>query len=147
MFACATAYQPHGFTGGYSETQVGENVFRIAFEGNQYTTAVRAADLALLRSADVTLERGYGYFVIASDSSLAITSGRSVKGSGVVTSEPSTINTILCFKERPAGTAVVYEAKTVRAALRAKYELDEIERDQTAAPRTRTIDPYASQDR
>jgi hypothetical protein len=145
--ACATAYQPHGLSGGYSETQLGENVFRVAFEGNGYTSVVRAADLALLRSADVALEHGYGYFIMASDSSVATASGGSVKGSGVVTSQPSTINTVVCFKERPAGAALVYEAKTVRAALRARYDLDEVDRQRSAPARTRPIDPFAPDDR
>jgi len=144
--ACATAYQPHGLSGGYSETQLGENVFRVAFEGNGFTSAVRAADLALLRSADVTLERGYSYFVLASDASVSSATGSSFQGSGFTSSLPSTMNTVVCFKERPAGTALVYEAKTVRAALRAKYDLDGIERRQSAPGRTKPVDPYAVED-
>lgn len=146
-FACATPYQPHGMSGGYSETQLGENVFRVSFEGNGYTSAVRTADFALLRSAEVALAHGYDYFIVTGDASAAITSGGSHKGTGMVTSQPSTITTILCFKERPEGTAVVYEAKVVRAAMRGRYELDEVERRQNAPPRTTPVDPYASQDR
>lgn len=31
MFGCATAYQRVGFSGGFSETQLGENVFQVSF--------------------------------------------------------------------------------------------------------------------
>src|SRR5437764_1386447 len=51
--ACATPYQRHGFTGGFSESQLDENVFRVNFRGNGYTSPERAADFTLLRSAEL----------------------------------------------------------------------------------------------
>ena len=32
--ACATGYHSRGITGGYDEAQLGDNVFRVSFEGN-----------------------------------------------------------------------------------------------------------------
>ena len=64
LVAGCTAYQKQGLTGGFSETQLGENVFQVTFKGNAYTSRERVSDFNLLRSAEITLENGYRYFVI-----------------------------------------------------------------------------------
>ena len=64
LSACATAYQSQGLTGGFDEVQLDTNVYQVNFRGNGFTSAERAADLCLLRSADLTLEKGYKYFAI-----------------------------------------------------------------------------------
>jgi hypothetical protein len=84
--ACATGYGSRGVMFGYSDTQVGENTFRVSFEGNGLTPLAKVSDFALLRSAEVTLDHGYPYFVIVN-------------------------------------ATAVYDAATVRKALRAKYDL------------------------
>ena len=61
---CATAYQPQGMTGGFSETQLDTNVFTVTFKGNGFTDRDKANDFALLRSAELALEHGFKYFVI-----------------------------------------------------------------------------------
>ncbi len=65
LTGCASPYQPIGFGGGFSETQLSENIFQINFRGNGYTSSERAGDFAMLRSAELTLENGYKYFVLA----------------------------------------------------------------------------------
>ena len=50
MQSCATTYQSEGLTGGFSETQLDENIFRVTFYGNGYTGKERVTDFALLRS-------------------------------------------------------------------------------------------------
>lgn len=64
LVGCATTYQPQGFSGGFSESQLDANVFQVTFKGNGYTDRDRANDFALLRSAEIALENGYKYFVI-----------------------------------------------------------------------------------
>lgn len=64
LVGCATAYQQQGLTGGFSETQLDDNVWRVSFKGNAYTSRDRAADFTLLRSAELALDNGYYYFVI-----------------------------------------------------------------------------------
>ncbi len=140
---CATAYQQHGFGGGYSDTQLGENVFQVSFKGNGYTSAERAADFALLRSAELALEHGFPYFSIVSGENSSRRSsyttpttttgsatvvGNTVYGSATttggetyVTVKPSTQNTILGFKTKP--TEFSYESEYVVRALRQKYGL------------------------
>lgn len=61
---CATQYQKQGLTGGFDETQLAPNMYRVSFNGNGYTSVERAANLALLRCADLTLQNGYSYFAV-----------------------------------------------------------------------------------
>lgn len=67
LAACASPYQPEGFGGGYSETQLSENIFKVSFRGNGYTSEDRAADMALLRSAELALENGFKYFAVVDE--------------------------------------------------------------------------------
>lgn len=59
LTACMTPYTSDGLLGGYSETQVAENVWKVSFQGNGYTSRERAENMALLRSAELTLQEGY----------------------------------------------------------------------------------------
>jgi hypothetical protein len=64
LTGCATTYKPQqGFSAGYSDTRLDINVFRVAFRSNAYTSAERAEDLALLRSAEITLQNGFTHFM------------------------------------------------------------------------------------
>jgi hypothetical protein len=62
--ANATGYQSAGADGGYSELQLAPDMFRVAFQGNIYTSQERVADMALLRAAELTLARGAHYFLV-----------------------------------------------------------------------------------
>lgn len=57
LVGCASAYKPEGFGGGFSESQLDTNVFRVSFRGNGFTRAERAEELALLRSAELTVKK------------------------------------------------------------------------------------------
>lgn len=147
---CATKYQPTGFTGGFNETQLGENIFQVTFNGNGYTGRERATDFALLRSAEVTLLNGFRFFIVAGsdkDSSIsayttpststttgsAYRSGNNVYGTArtnttggqtYIVSKPGVSNTIVCFKDKPDTGGLVYDAEFVRKSLKAKYSID-----------------------
>ena len=149
LSGCATAYQPQGLSGGYSETQLGENLFQVSFRGNGYTRSERASDFALLRSAEVTMGNGFRYFIVVEsgkDSSLstyttptqsyttgsAYSYGNTAFGSATTTTyggqtymirKPSTINTILCFTEKPEVAGFVFDAEFVTKSLQQKYGL------------------------
>ena len=62
--ACATKYKPQGFGGGYSSTRLDENVFQVSFRGNAVTSATRAKDFTMLRSAELALQNGFKYFIV-----------------------------------------------------------------------------------
>src|SRR5262245_2261698 len=72
LAACATAtpYQPAAAgagTGayGFSEQQIESNRVRITFRGNTVTDRETVETYMLYRAAEVTLERGHDYFVVA----------------------------------------------------------------------------------
>jgi len=83
LTGCATPYKPDGMMGGFSERQLGEDVFTVTFQGNGYTSDQKARDYLLLRCADVTLAHGSKYFRLvgsANDSkngAMAVASGNS----------------------------------------------------------------------
>jgi hypothetical protein len=71
LAGCATEYQPQGFTGGYSDFLTAPDEAVIAFHGNGFTSGERAAQMAALRCAEVTLEHGYRYFVLVAVSDVS----------------------------------------------------------------------------
>ncbi len=146
--ACATGYHSKGLTGGFSETQLDENVFQVRFNGNAYTSGERASDFTLLRSAELARGHGYGYFVIVQNkggysysayttptqshtTATATTQGNTTNvsantttsgGHTYVYAKPSTLNTIVCFRERPENVqGMVYNAEFVSRSLSQKY--------------------------
>jgi hypothetical protein len=131
LAGCATKYQPEGFTGGYSESQLGDNIFQVSFRGNSYAGHEIESDFALLRSAELTLQNGFRYFVIVrhgKDSSVsAYTTPTQITttpgGETYDISMPSASNTILCFKEKPEGDGLIYDAKLVTQVLKKKYRI------------------------
>ena len=147
---CATAYQSAGFSGGYRDTQLDTNVFRVSFEGNGYTRPDRAEDLALLRSAEITLDNGFSHFAIIDERSReklstfasptqsyttanATAFGNTAYGTAHTTtyggstflvSKPSTTNTIVCFNGKPDIQAFVYDAQFICQSLGQKYSVE-----------------------
>lgn len=147
LAACATPYQPQSLSGGFTETQLDKNVFRVSFKGNGYTNADRAEEMALLRSADLTLRNGFTHFVIVDGKSRAdfgtyttpiqstTTGSASVYGNtaygrttttttggqSFLITRPSTTNTIMCFDGKPEINGLVYDAQFVYNSLAQKY--------------------------
>lgn len=66
LFGCGTEYQAEGLTGGYTDTMTGPNTAVVEFKGNGFTSATEARKLAFRRAAELTLERGYNYFLVES---------------------------------------------------------------------------------
>ncbi len=67
LAACATPYQPRGLSGGFSETRLDTNTFRVAFQGNGFTSRERVEVYLLRRAAELTLEHGADYFVVVDE--------------------------------------------------------------------------------
>jgi hypothetical protein len=59
-----TPFQPLGAEGGYDETRLQENVWRVSFRANAYTSESEVVDYLFLRSAELTRQSGYPYFAI-----------------------------------------------------------------------------------
>lgn len=69
LSACVTKYQPAGLTGGYSEMQLNNNAYQVHFSGNGYTSSNTVKAYLLRRCAELTIEKGYKYFIIKGSSS------------------------------------------------------------------------------
>jgi hypothetical protein len=114
---CAASYGPEGLQGGYSETRLGDNVFRVTFKGNIANKQAETDDLVLLRAAQVAEAHGFDWFVT---SGIAPTGTAASLATNVVGSPASTV-TISAFRIRPETSTVVYDARDVIARLGAKY--------------------------
>ena len=151
LFGCSTPYQQTGFTGGFSETQLDVNAWTVTFKGNGYTDREKVTDFNLLRCSELCLENGYKYFVIVEGreyskegsyttpttsytTGSAYAYGNNVYGSANTQtyggqtyniSKPMSSNTIVCFKEKPAISAMVYNAEFIRNSIREKRGVNE----------------------
>lgn len=97
LIGCATTYQSKGFSGGFSETQLDENIFTVRFNGNGFTSAERASDFTILRSAELALQNGFTHFVIVDANQYTQTSTYKAP-----TTATTTLNT------NTTGTASIY---------------------------------------
>lgn len=70
LSGCATGYQKataFTLTGGYQEKDLGQNVYRVTFGANGYTSQETTQSFWLYRCAQLTLEKGFDGFEILSD--------------------------------------------------------------------------------
>lgn len=65
--SCATPYQSGGMMGGYSESQLNNDTYKVSFTGNAYTSLNKVQNYLLYRCAQLTLGKGYKYFVILTE--------------------------------------------------------------------------------
>lgn len=84
LASCATTtpYGPAHDGLGYTDQQLDANRFRVTFAGNESTERETVENYLLYRAAEVTLERGYDYFVIANRDTSDETSYQQRGGSG-----------------------------------------------------------------
>jgi hypothetical protein len=142
---CATTYQPYSYFGGggYKDVQLGENIFKVTVEANGYTSQSKAADLALLRAAELTAQHDFRYFVVVSvaDTSSGMTYQTPTTTNATVSTRgntaygtaqtyggqtffvvfPTPSLTILCFREKPDIVGPAYEASFVSRSLKTQY--------------------------
>lgn len=150
LAGCSTGYGPSGLTGGYEETQIAPNVWRVSFTGNGFTTPEQTQDFALLRSAELAAKNGYRYFAFASGGVRAnpggvVTSpgysmtsgsasiyGNTISGSSTTFTAPGSAyawtfptanNTVVMFREKPQVEAMIYDAQFICESLGTKYKV------------------------
>lgn len=141
---CVTKYQRQGFSGGYRETMLGTNMFRVVFNGNGYTSPDRIQDFALLRCSELTLNAGYSYFKVLTEddrpsvstwtqNGYASTSGH-ISSSGYFTAEttytpaateniikPRSAYLIRCYSDKP--NFFVFDAHFLKNSITNRYNL------------------------
>lgn len=77
LFGCATAtpYQPdiagQRISGGYSETRLANNRYRVHFSGNTLTSRETVEGYLLYRAAELTVQSGYEWFRITDNTTEA----------------------------------------------------------------------------
>jgi len=59
---CATTYQQHGLTGGYSERKINDSAYVVSFNGNGHATKDRVWYFWIYRCAELTSKQGYSLF-------------------------------------------------------------------------------------
>lgn len=99
--------------GQFSETQLDENVFKVTFKDNSRVPIEKATDLTLQRCAELTLEKGYKYFVIIDPESYTAESKFTAGDQDSPAAEPDSTNIIVCFKEKP-DSDFAYHANSIR---------------------------------
>ena len=69
LAACGTPtpYQPVSDGHGYADQPIETDRYRVTFSGNSLTPRETVENYLLYRAAEVTLERGFDYFVIAEE--------------------------------------------------------------------------------
>lgn len=132
---------------GYSSFQLDSNIFKITYKGNHRTKKERINNFALLRSAEITIENGFKYFIIINSDQYSTlksytspvtaeteinpdlsgglfgpTATTTISGGETTYSEsPTSSNTIICFKEKPEGFS--YNARFLEKSLKQKYNI------------------------
>lgn len=134
LAACATPYSPQEGTGrGYSDVQVNTDSFVVGFKGG---APLRTKELALLRSAEVALENGYQYFVVAQidDLSTVYTYDNLYSphdfyfphdfyyGATRTIKRPHYVYTIVCYSGKPETPS--YSARMVLENISAKHGIE-----------------------
>lgn len=80
LAACTTPptpYQPLAEDGGYEETRLQDNVWRVSFKGNRVTPETDVLDFLYLRCAELTIQSGYTHFLLKENQSKTQTGTRS----------------------------------------------------------------------
>lgn len=120
MAGCATSYQSKGLTGGFTESRLAEDVYRIRFRGNAYTSEERTNDFALLRAAELCAANGFAFFVVIDEESKS--RATAVNQQGRIQYKPASGLLVQMFRNKP-DNAFAYEAAYVATSLRSKYGL------------------------
>ena len=123
LAGCATAYHRGSLhETGYTDLQLAKNLYQVRFRGAMLTPYAQVADFALLRSAELTLENGYHYFLLVRSSDQTQPYGTGEVG------RPHTLvhaYTVKMFESEPMGSEADFQdAEIVRRHLRAEYGLD-----------------------
>ena len=96
---CATPYQEKGFTGGYSEQYLGDDVYLITIRVNAYTDQATAYEYFHRRAKEITEQNGYKRYEVL-DSSGSQKTGVVMSGTTpIVITKNQVYGRIKCFRE------------------------------------------------
>src|SRR5580693_4863126 len=120
LAGCATAYQPNGVSGGYTDQVRSSNTAQVSFRGNGLTPPETVHSYILRRCAEVTLEDGYSYFV------LVHTQAPSAETDNLYSMKVETATIEMYQGNKPQNLANAYDAiSTLRTILAEQGESEE----------------------
>lgn len=64
LSGCVTPYESAGLMGGYSDMQLNDDIYKVSFIGNGYSSHEHVQNMLLRRCAELTRNKGYKYFVV-----------------------------------------------------------------------------------
>jgi hypothetical protein len=121
--SCSTPYDTEKsfWTGnmGFSETQLGSDIWQIDFTGNTYTNRATTKKFTLKKAAKIALREGYPYFVIVEGETNRDVTGSNYGGgynglfggSSYANSNTATTMTVQLLRTKTSSKRLVYEAK------------------------------------
>lgn len=115
---CAAEYHPKNASGGFSETSLAPDLWRVRFEHTYYTPKRQVEDFALLRSAELTLRQGYTHFTLSDPGSAE----QILKGAQVTPSPPGPEVVVHMLPKASANTVALYDARAVCDKLGSWYQ-------------------------
>tara|TARA_R110002096_G_scaffold309403_4_gene504060 strand:- start:91355 stop:91801 length:447 start_codon:yes stop_codon:yes gene_type:complete len=133
LSGCVTGnYQSYSSGVGYQFEQQDGDSYYVAYTGSVRSEIEKINDFALLRSAELTLEKGFNYFVIneAKNNKAELEKplpsevliDNSLRGS-ISEPRPKSELAIVLFHDKPDG--IFYDARVVEKALKEEYEISE----------------------
>ena len=131
---CVTGnYQSYSSGVGYQSEQQDGDAYHVTYTGSEKSKIEKVNDFALLRSAELTLEKGFNYFVITEATNnknmLANLAYAEIPGNGLRLTQagrrlsgpkPKSELTILLFHDKPEG--ITYDARVIEKALKEEYK-------------------------
>ncbi|MGI9461181.1 MAG: CC0125/CC1285 family lipoprotein [Alphaproteobacteria bacterium] len=129
LMGCS-GYKTYGVMGGFGEKKLANNIYYVYFLGNGYTNNQRSRELALLRSADIALQKKRNYFVIGhknpepldSKTTLASTNSLIYQGQRYYLTSPNQSHIIILFRTPPAvNKKYVYNSRKICQTIAKKY--------------------------
>jgi hypothetical protein len=64
LTGCISPYQPSGLGGGYTDMALSNDTYFVTFRGNGFTSSDVVQSYALRRAAELTLNKGFKFFVV-----------------------------------------------------------------------------------
>jgi hypothetical protein len=132
LASCATPYQSQGALGGFQETKLASDSWRVSFHSNGYTGEAKTYDYMLLRCAELGQANGFRYFTV-DDENLSnrvtnqIHSGNLFSANSNAIRKPEAHVTARFYKSRPSVAGTVYECSTIAESVKAKHKIEESE--------------------
>ena len=132
LSSCATPYQPKdGFGHGYSDIQLGTDTFRVEFKGNSDTDSTDVSLYLLYRCAELTIEKGFDYFVFITQDAGSNTGTGVMLGTSIfLASSPGASALIKAYKgNKPNESPSAFDAKELLLYLDAEFAKIKSERE------------------